>query len=61
MNVHDDTTAEVAGAIDRALREARLPAGGAVHTESVTLVAVPAPTEAESGAGLSALDGADGE
>lgn len=60
MTGQDDAT-EVAAAIDRALREAKLPAGGAVHTESVTLIAVPEPSDAESGAGLSALDGADGD
>lgn len=61
MTEHNDTTAELAAAIDRALREAQLPAGGAVHTESVTIIAAPEPSEAESGAGLSTLDGADGD
>lgn len=60
MTGHDDAT-EMAAAIDRALREAQLPAGGAVHTESVTIIAAPEPSEAESGAGLSTLDGADGD
>ena len=61
MTEHNDTTAELAAAIDRALREAHLPAGGAPHTETVTLVAAPEPTVAELGDALSPLDGGDGD
>ena len=61
MTAHNDTTAELADAIDRALREAKLPAGGAPHTESVTRVAAPEPSAGEQGDALSPLDGGDGD
>lgn len=58
MTAHDNPTADVTDAIDRALRAAHLRAGGANETSTAVQLPPPEPSGAETG---DALGGADSD